>query len=860
MSSPKSKVEFLRLIFALICGQSFVVGSSVAQFSYGTNYPGFGTGTYYPASDVLLGESSDIFPCSPFFGPLAGGDCSALYAQRIGEATYWLHNTRASPDVYKTFALNIVDAVGYFGNPVTLYRECEIQTSVIPEVVNGVPVQAGFTLMYCSAGLTDEILPGALSQWSPFPDPGLPASVLSFNPYDPGAPGPFPPSPRPSPTGQVDLRVSNLTLSQPIGVDAPLDSAGNPILQTITPPTSVPAPKVTAVPAEARITVNMTGTPSGATTTDVQLKLGSQLIATQTIDTSRFQPGDNVVKVDFLPPTDPSFLGILPLTATVNASRAVLESSYTDNSLSTNIKTMVLCKVEDAGRVVPFYAQTQLPWALEPYGIPTLSSGTFKQYGCSVTDLDMLFSSYGITNTPIGSPVDPVPTGLHMAGLNGESLDPGTLNSAMANYTTNFFANGSVAFDSHNNPDWFGAAEVARAGYQAQCQITGSCDPANAPNVVSYKGQHYGGYSEPAAIKAIQNEICHGNPVIMKFAKNPTGQHFMLATGIALDPNSSNAQTLRVNNPGSNQPVQNSAGTGTGAKAFYSNPALRSNYPSILGYILYRQSSDPSMMFIAAPMGVHFVVTDPLGRRAGFNPNTGTSYAEIPDADYGEQSIDTPADPGFTPSTLVDERYFMSSEDVPPGSYNIQVFSLTGGDYYLDYRGTDSSGTTNDSRYKTGTLAPGDSTTVAIKHLTTAAPRPNAVLTVSQYAIQDTGATGFKQTLVKIAGTIAPNSKSPVSIQSSVQISIGGITGYQFYLPASDFTSFSTADKKTMYISNSPAANVHIDSTGAFEIDLRGVDLSDVDQNLLGAVSIEVDSTIGGKMLNLNCHQGRCTN
>jgi hypothetical protein len=265
------------------------------------------------------------------------------------------------------------------------------------------------------------------------------------------------------------------------------------------------------------------------------------------------------------------------------------------------------------------------------------------------------------------------------------------------------------------------------------------------------------------------------------------------------------------------------------------------------------------MMFVAAPMGVHFVVTDPLGRRAGFNPNTGTTYSEIPGAAYGEQSIDTPADPGFPSSTLVDERYFMSSLDVPPGSYNLQVFSLNGGSYYLDYRSSDSSGTTNDSRFKTGTLKPGESNTVAIQHSIAPAPRPNAVLTVSQYAIQDTGATGLKRAMVKISGTIAPNSKIPVSVGSSVQISIGGITGYQLYLPASNFTN-STADKKTLYLSNSPVANVHLDSTGAFEINLRGVDLSDVDQNLLGAVAIEVDSTIGAKKVDLSCHQGRCTN
>jgi len=650
--------------------------------------------------------------------------------------------------------------------------------------------------------------------------------------------------------GQLDLSVSKIELNQAAGMLAPTDADDKPILATVTPQTANPAPKIAPTRAEAQVNVHMNGTPTaGATSTYLQLKLGDQVIADNSIDVSQFHQGDNIVKVEFTPPTDPSLLGVLPLTAIVNATKAIQESNYTNNSFGTDINTMVLCKVEDAGRVVPFHAQTELQWAPQPYGIPDLSSGTFRQYGCSVTNLSMLFSSYGITSTPIGSPADPAPAGPHLPGLNGEGLDPGTLNSAMANYTTDFLADGSVGFDANNNPIWAGAAEVARAGYQAGCQITGSCDPANAPNVVSFKGLNYSSFSDRDAISAVQNEICSGNPVIMKFAKNGGGQHFMLATGIVWD-KVNQSQTLRLNNPGSTQ-------IGSSKDALYTN--LKASYPSVIGYALYRPSSDPSMMFISTPMGIHFVVTDPLGRRAGFNPNTGTSYTEIPGAAYGEQSIDTPADPGFTPSTAVDERYFISSQDVPPGSYDIQVFSINGGSYYLDHRSFDSSGMTNDSHFSTGTLTAGNSTTATINHVTTTVPRPNAVLAVNQYAIQDTGNTDFKQAMVKIAGTLVPNSKSPLSITSSVHVTIGGVNGYQFDVPASSFTG-SIASKKTLYIANRPTANVHMDSTGVFEISLRGVDLSTVDQNLLGSVRIEVDSTIGAKKVGLTCHQGRCSN
>jgi hypothetical protein len=456
----------------------------------------------------------------------------------------------------------------------------------------------------------------------------------------------------------------------------------------------------------------------------------------------------------------------------------------------------------------------------------------------------MLFSSYGIGNVPLGSPASPFGITPALPGLSGESLNPGTLNSAMANYKTNFISTGSVGFDANNNPIWVGAAQVARAGYQAQCQLTGSCDPANAPNVVSFKGVNYGGYSSDEAIDAIQNEVCSGNPVMIKFSKATGGQHFMLATGIVLDGKGN--QTLQLNNPAIN----------LGEKNLYTK--LSATYPSIIGYVLYHPSADPSMMFIAAPMGVQFVVTDPLGRRAGFNPTTGVSYSEIPGAGHGEQSINTPGDPGYTPSTLVDERYFISSSDVPAGSYQVQVFSVTGGSYYLDYRSYDSTGTTNDARFQTGTLKQGASSTVAFQHSTASVPVPNASLKLGGYLIEKSYKENLKNATIGISGELIPFSKALVSLKSSFQLSIGGISGYQLDLPASAFKS-RTIYKKTFYSYENRDVRVWLDSSGRFEAEIRDADLSSIDPSLLGYVSLSVDSVFGDTSSNLKCHDGFCS-
>lgn len=120
-----------------------------------------------------------------------------------------------------------------------------------------------------------------------------------------------------------------------------------------------------------------------------------------------------------------------------------------------------------------------------------------------------------------------------------------------------------------------------------------------------------------------------------------------------------------------------------------------------------------SAIYIAAPMHVHLVVTDPSGRKVGFNPETKTTYSEVPTASYVVEGIDA----------ANEERQITISRNALPGAYRIQVFSKSGGSYYLDYRGYDSSGTTNDARYLTGSLKAGTSTVEVIDHSLTSTDR-----------------------------------------------------------------------------------------------------------------------------------------
>ncbi len=402
-----------------------------------------------------------------------------------------------------------------------------------------------------------------------------------------------------------------------------------------------------------------------------------------------------------------------------------------------------------------------------------------------------------------------------------------------------------MALNAQNDPLWAGAAEIAREGYRAQCKnLTNNCLPGNAPNVVSFKGSvsQFG----TAEQDAVEKEICNGNPVMLKFAKAGGGQHFMLATGYKFDVQGN--KTFILNNPGTSQ----------GSGQVYETD-LKRNYPSILGDVLYHPSSDPSMMFITAPVNVHFVVTDPLGRRAGFNPTTQTTYSEIPGADYSDQSIDTPNEDGFTPSTLVRERYFASSQDVPSGEFQVQVFATESGNYYLDHRSYDLTGTTNDANYKTGVLAAGSSETIILKHSTSPVGLINAQLKIEDYRIEKINKKrGMRESNLAARGKLLPFSKAALELKSTFQFAIGGLNGYLLSLPADQFKVVKNR-KETTFIYNKNGVEIEISSTGEFKMKLEKVDLSMIDSSQLEYLRVSMDTINGDIATSLKCSHNICS-
>jgi len=599
-------------------------------------------------------------------------------------------------------------------------------------------------------------------------------------------------------------------------------------------------------PTTLYVKVNGSGfkSPEDRTAT-VSLKIGENTLVHAPVSLASIQSAGGSLLVPFTHTFSAEETGRINLQASVSSSE---DANTGDNSA---IQEMyVLCKVEDiTGKAVPFHAQTETAWKEDPYGITANSSnpGTMQSYGCSVTAFEMLMESYGIHSTPLGSPVLPYLGVALPDGLNGETLNPGTLNKAFRNYTSNSILKGSTALDAHNNPFWPGMAEVARAGYQAQCSKTPLCNPADANKAISYKGitTSFDDTEGSTDRKFINREICSGNPVILKFDKTSGGQHFMLATGIAVD--DGGKVTYQLNNPG----------TTNGRDQLQST--LENDFPSIVGYILYRPAADPSMMMITAPLNVHLVITDPLGHRSGFDPNTNTAYNEIPGASYGLQSINTPGDEAQPNKTLIAERYFALSQatDIPSGNYSVQVHALDSGSYYIDYRGYDSTGTTNNSSLKSGTLVAGQSAAVTINHSSEASLQLTADLALSEYSIKKEPRRTYSNTKVKFRGRIKTFKNANIDLNDQLILSIGGITGSKTILYASDFKVIRTKNE-TRYLYSKNHIEMILSGHGEFQIEMKNVDLSGLDKDQMSYVGLKVDNHFADKRLKLECRKNAC--
>jgi hypothetical protein len=583
------------------------------------------------------------------------------------------------------------------------------------------------------------------------------------------------------------------------------------------------------------VTATALNNPENRSTT-ISVQVGSQTI-TKNVSLSSFQEGvTQNIGVDVTLTAADVGSGKLKISARVNPDGALTESSYSNNYAETFIHET--CSVADSGTTVPFFSQlqkssTNVGWGRDQYAHsvqPALKADgsrnpqagqpvPMSKLGCMTTSLAMLFNSYGITTTS-----------------NGVAMDPGTVNSGLKE--TNFSAQLGADYAQYNGytpsndvqPN--GAVAFARGiSYNSCLQRNLTIDQclSNSRASISYKGTK-DTFGDDEVTK-VNTEICNGNPVILKVpsmsdSQNPLKSHFVIATGMEFD-NSGTLQYI-TNNPGL-------------VERFGKDDHRPST--QIRGYRLYRKTDDPSMLFIHLTSTVDMVVTDPTGKRTGYNPFTKENFAEIPGATFvSSESISDPSDLNiFTPA----ETRFEGLQPID-GQYKVQIYAKSKASYQLTTYHFDSTGTINGVSDQTSTINAGATKEVIVQHSAQAIPVRYSSIKIRKADFFDSK----RSEMAFIGGTITPADGHAISsVNKFLRIQVGNFSkviekkqllkikegGHTIY------TFLSLGNRGTIF---------ELDAdTGDFLLYVGNIDLDNGQSSISAELNIQIDDVFASNIV-----------
>jgi hypothetical protein len=175
--------------------------------------------------------------------------------------------------------------------------------------------------------------------------------------------------------------------------------------------------------------------------------------------------------------------------------------------------------------------------------------------------------------------------------------------------------------------------------------------------------------------------------------------HFVVATR-------TDGTTWWINDPGGNRACPSCGHT---TLAGYGN--------TFCSRIIYQPSGgSAARLAVRVHSPAELVVTDPLGRRVGFDPRTGTSYDEVPGASYGVDSRIVTEDEEVFPG--VETAWFNAPVD---GDYTVQVIGTDTGSYVVDGEAYSQNGVLTEIAGPSGTTTPNQVDTAVVQYTSQAA-------------------------------------------------------------------------------------------------------------------------------------------
>lgn len=525
----------------------------------------------------------------------------------------------------------------------------------------------------------------------------------------------------------------------------------------------------------------------------------------------------------------PTDAGDKQLTATIEATDGATDINFSNNIVTGTIH--VLCDVQVVkAKEVPFHFQQEShPTNIfGPYGEFDSPIHTLGSFGCYLSDIAMWlnfnnFNQTASVNVPIGA---------------GEAFKIGTLiplDQVSLNDASRYVTENGVPilFDRNNNPISLNIVNYARMSWGAQCASgnasTLSCSSL-MPSQISFKPDQM-----TYNLNTVQKNICNGNPVTLELdipqtvkIDPKTGKsvvvkehsHFVLATAMSVD--ASGKPSYIINDPGKNK------NNGQQKKLFnlYSTNA-------ILGQRLFVPASDPSFLRVdLTSQNAEFVVTDPQGRRAGFNPLIGQKFNEIPGATYSKEFS-----PNENPDDMATDELtstILTISNSGTGSYTIDIYGTANGTAEYEISSYDINGYITDTTPISQAITKGGHVQSSYSH------SDQPVISV-QTNIEKADFFEHKNNhsdRIALRGKFVLGDGQSIKMQKGLSLSLGN---YSKMISVGDFWK-KTTKQKTEYRYQKNGVYVKLNSTGEFKIVVDNSGLTSESMHSAQFVTLKVDN------------------
>jgi hypothetical protein len=308
-------------------------------------------------------------------------------------------------------------------------------------------------------------------------------------------------------------------------------------------------------------------------------------------------------------------------------------------------------------------------------------------------------------------------------------------------------------------------------------------------------------FTQDAATQTLVNILRNRVPVILPIQCDPTKSskcnsitgspkeiHWVVVTGF--NPQASGLAQFLVNDPGEAYKVTTLYDVYS--QSSYNNPlppqqgdgitqtTLLNSLEHIDGWKVFTKvdkpfsiidPNTPQALGIYSNAPVEFILTDPKGRRTGFDPATNTSFQDIPASDYSSSAYcDELGSSGCNPTFKT-----LEMANQMDGQYTLDVIGTGSGAFTVSVRASDAAGNWITQTY-TGTTAPGVTIRVTLQGAVTTFAAFGANLAISP-SFQAFGGDGTFT--LGPGGVISP-------LAQSVTIQIGNT--FLTTIPAGSFT------------------------------------------------------------------------